>query len=166
MGTSATDALLPAALWDAETSLCFPFHGVKQFLDQPQNCLSASIRELNHRQTSQFMLCCWLDSLSGEFKPGNFAWAAEVTCHFLQDSTNKEALLPSVCALSLIPRAGRKHMPQLLQPLMDDDSPVADVFDSCSVCDQLTAENSHVSTVSALLLVYALQRPRGTAYKL
>ena len=59
------------------------------------------------------------------------------------------ALLPSVCALSLIPRAGRKHMPQLLQPLMDDDSPVADVFDSCSVCDQLTVENSQVSTVSA-----------------
>ncbi|KAL0035693.1 hypothetical protein WJX79_008956 [Trebouxia sp. C0005] len=62
-----------------------------------------------------------------------------------QDSTNKEALLPSVCALSLIPRAGRKHMPQLLQPLMDDDSPVADIFDSCPICDQLTLENSQVS---------------------
>ncbi len=43
-------------------------------------------------------------------------------------------------------------MPQLLQPLMDDDSPVADVFDSCSICDQLTLENSQVSTVGALKL--------------
>jgi len=75
--------------------------------------------------------------------------STEKACHSLQDSTNTGALLPSVCALSLIPRAGRKHMPQLLQPLMDDDSPVADVFDSCSICDQLTLENSQVSTVSA-----------------
>ena len=74
--------------------------------------------------------------------------------------------MPSVCALSLIPRAGRKHMPQLLQPLMDDDSPVADIFDSCSICDQLTAENSQVSVVSALLLVCTSQSTRGTAYKL
>ena len=49
-------------------------------------------------------------------------------------------------------------MPQLLQPLMDDDSPVADVFDSCSICDQLTLENSQVSMVGALklLLLYLI----------
>ncbi|DBB05165.1 TPA: hypothetical protein ACH3X3_010411 [Trebouxia sp. C0006] len=77
-----------------------------------------------------------------------------------QDSTNTGALLPSVCALSLIPRAGRKHMPQLLQPLMDDDSPVADVFDSCSICDQLTLENSQVST-EYMELHAALQAATG-----
>jgi hypothetical protein len=106
-----------------------------------------------------------------EFKPGTpqlcpCVKTAEVACHSLQDSANTEALLPSVCALSLIPRAGRKHMPQLLQPLMDDDSPVADVFDSCSICDQLTVENSQVSMVSALLLICMSQRTRGTDYKL
>ncbi len=38
---------------------------------------------------------------------------------------------------------------------MDDDSPLVDIFDSCSICDQLTLENSQVSTVSTLnLLLY------------
>ncbi|KAL0025515.1 hypothetical protein WJX77_008035 [Trebouxia sp. C0004] len=77
-----------------------------------------------------------------------------------QDSKNTEAMLPSVCALSLIPRAGRKHLPQLLQPLMDDDSPVADIFDSCFICDQLTAENSQV-TVEYMELNAALQAATG-----
>ncbi|DBA80009.1 TPA: hypothetical protein ACH3X2_007506 [Trebouxia sp. C0005] len=81
-----------------------------------------------------------------------------------QDSTNKEALLPSVCALSLIPRAGRKHMPQLLQPLMDDDSPVADIFDSCPICDQLTLENSQVS-MEYIELHAALQAATGPQSK-
>ena len=57
-------------------------------------------------------------------------------------------------------------MPQLLQPLMDDDSPVADIFDSCPICDQLTLENSQVSMVSALFAGLRVQRERGTDYKL
>ena len=67
--------------------------------------------------------------------------------HCLQESTNTDALLPSVCALSLIPRSGRHHVAPLLQPLMDEGSPVADVFDNCLICDQLTADNTNVSGV-------------------
>ena len=38
-------------------------------------------------------------------------------------------------------------MAPLLQPLMDEGSPVADVFDNCLTCDQLTADNTKVSAV-------------------
>ena len=42
-------------------------------------------------------------------------------------------------------------MPEALQPLMDEDSPVADVFESCGVCDQLTANNTRVTNVSGFI---------------
>ena len=58
------------------------------------------------------------------------------------------ALLPSVCAMALLPRSGRSFVPDALQHLMDTDSPVADVFDICETCEQLAAENVQLEAVS------------------
>ncbi|KAL3147174.1 hypothetical protein ABBQ32_002680 [Trebouxia sp. C0010 RCD-2024] len=60
-------------------------------------------------------------------------------------AANPGALLPSVCALALLPASGRHYMPQALQHLMDEGSPVADVFCSCHTCDLLAAENVRVT---------------------
>ena len=67
-------------------------------------------------------------------------------CCCLQAS-NTGALLPSVCAVSLLPRSGREYLPQALQHLMDEGSPVADVFRNCDTCDHLAAENVKVTAV-------------------
>lgn len=54
-------------------------------------------------------------------------------------------ILPPVCALALIPRAGREVMPDAMRRLMDKGSPVADIFDNCSTCDRLAADNAKVA---------------------
>ena len=69
------------------------------------------------------------------------------TVNFVMQAGNTGALLPPVCALSLLPRSGQQHIPQALQHLMDKESPVADVFDSCPVCDEFAAENVQVTSV-------------------
>lgn len=38
-------------------------------------------------------------------------------------------------------------MPEALQHLMDEGSPVADVFRSCDTCDRLAAENVKATAV-------------------
>ena len=59
-------------------------------------------------------------------------------------------MLPSVCAMALIPRGGKVYIPSALQHLMEPGSPVADVFDMCDTCDQLAEENAQVSRVHRL----------------
>lgn len=49
-------------------------------------------------------------------------------------------MLPSVCALALLPQAGKVYVPIALQHLMEPGSPVADLYGICDTCDQLAAE--------------------------
>ena len=64
----------------------------------------------------------------------------------------REAMLPSVCAMALLPRTGKSYVPSALQHLMEAGSPVADVFDICGTCEQLAAENTAVNMVCSALL--------------
>jgi len=58
-GNSNTDALLPSALWDADTSLCF----VSQYESNSVKRLGTNLGYVYHREIIQFMPCRWLDSL-------------------------------------------------------------------------------------------------------
>ena len=71
----------------------------------------------------------------------------KLLCH-VQKQQKTGPILPPVCALALIPRAGREVMPDAMRCLMDKGSPVADIFDNCSTCDRLATDNAKVAVVS------------------
>ncbi|CAL5224335.1 g7007 [Coccomyxa viridis] len=76
-----------------------------------------------------------------------------------EDPVTREtgALLPTVCAMALLPAgpAGQAYAPAALRHLMTDpDSPVADLYQSCSVCEGLRKAES----MATLALVEARER--------
>ncbi len=43
-------------------------------------------------------------------------------------------LLPHVCSLALLPMGSRELLPKAIRHIMDEDSPVADLYNDCEVC--------------------------------
>ena len=46
-------------------------------------------------------------------------------------------LLPAACALALLPVGGRSHAPTALRHLMDEGSPLAEIYAVCEDCNSL-----------------------------
>ena len=51
-------------------------------------------------------------------------------------------LLPAACAMALLPGLARTHAPTALQHLMDEDSPLADIYAVCPDCAEVGQLNS------------------------
>ena len=74
----------------------------------------------------------------------------------LQVTREMGALLPTVCAMALLPAGpvGQAYAPAALRHLMTDpDSPVADLYQSCSTCDALR----HAESIATLALMEVSQ---------
>lgn len=57
-------------------------------------------------------------------------------------------MLPTVCAMALLPagKVGEAYAPSALRHLMTDaDSPIADLYQSCSTCDDLRLRDSRAT---------------------
>lgn len=66
------------------------------------------------------------------------------------------AMLPTVCAMALLPagKVGQAYAPSALRHLMTDaDSPIADLYQSCSTCDDLRLRDSRATI--ALVKVFS-----------
>ena len=85
------------------------------------------------------------DSARYRDRQGLVAQSMTRMCNPLQVTRETGALLPTVCAMALLPAgpAGQAYAPAALRHLMTDpDSPVADLYQSCSVCEGLRKAES------------------------
>lgn len=88
------------------------------------------------------------DSARYRDRQGLVAQSMTRMCNPLQVTRETGALLPTVCAMALLPAgpAGQAYAPTALRHLMTDpDSPVADLYQSCGTCTVLRGAESRAT---------------------
>ena len=74
---------------------------------------------------------------------------------WLQADALLAPLVPTACALALIPRSGQAHVPAALRPVMMSGGPLREVFSECPECmgfAQSSAQLQQVGRAAPMLL--------------